>query len=252
MEKAEYRKHFELEERHWWFRGRRRALRAYLRGIMTGGRPLLWLDAGCGTGFNMTVWKEYGRVHGCDRSAEALAFCRQRGLTDLVRADVQHLPYRAESFDAVSFLDVLYHRDIGDDVSVLREACRILRPGGFVLISDSAFPILKSRHDEAVHARERYRKKTLRGRVEAAGFAVERLGYFNAILFPAVLAVRLLERRSGRAGEKAATPARSNLKAVPRLPNAALTAILSFEAFLGRRIGFPWGSSILCLARKKE
>lgn len=248
MEKAEYRKHFELEAGHWWFRGRRKALLALVRSAKLDDRPLVWLDAGCGTGFNMTIWREFGEVHGCDYSVDALDFCRQRGLSNLVRADVQHLPYREGSFDAVSFLDVLYHKDISDDVSALREAHRLLKPGGAVLISDSAFAILKGPHDEAVHARERYRKKTLRRRVEAAGFEVVRLGYFNFFL-PAVLVIRLFERRVGN--KATAGPVRSDLKAVAPLPNALLTGILTVEAALIRRLNLPWGSSILCLAKKK-
>jgi SAM-dependent methyltransferase len=247
MEKAEYRKHFELEERHWWFRGRRQMLLALLRDARLAARPLVWLDAGCGTGFNMTVWKAFGEVHGCDRSAEALAFCRQRGLASLVRADVQRLPYREGAFDIISFLDVLYHKAVGDDVSALREAARHLKPGGIILISDSAFSVLRSRHDEAMHARERYRKKTLKPRIEAAGFEVVRMGYFNFFLFPALLAVRLLERRRGRNGDT--SPAGSDLKPVPRLPNTLFAAILSIEAAFIRWVNFPWGGSIYCLAK---
>jgi SAM-dependent methyltransferase len=247
LEKAEYRKHFELEESFWWFRGRRKVLLSLLRSRPMSARPLVWLDAGCGTGFNMTVFSSFGSVVGCDFSEDALAFCRQRGLRKLLRADVQRLPCKAEVFDAVSFLDVLYHKKIRDDRTALNEARAALKPGGLLLIADSAFNVLRSPHDLAVHGRERYRKKTLRPRLEAAGFDVLRMSYFNFFLFPVIFIVRWAERSRG--GKK--ETAESDLKVVPAIVNSVLSGILKFEALLLKRVDLPWGSSIVCLARKR-
>jgi SAM-dependent methyltransferase len=246
MEKNEYRKHFELEENFWWFKGRRRILLNLLRQRMPLRAPLLWLDAGCGTGYNLTVFAAFGPVHGCDMSEDALGFCRRRGLRNLVRADVQHLPYRNGSFDAVSLLDVLYHKNIADDAAALDAVHLALKPGGLLLVTDSAFNILRGRHDLAVHARERYRKKELKRRLETAGFRVLRMSYFNFFLFPAVVLVRLSERRRRGANQ----PAQSDLKSASPITNAVLSAILRLEASLITRMSLPWGSSIVCLAVK--
>jgi SAM-dependent methyltransferase len=247
LEKAEYQKHFELEESFWWFRGRRAVLFSYLRRREIPSPPLLWLDAGCGTGFNMIAFSRFGDVVGCDFSADALGFCRQRGLRNIVRADVQRLPVANAAFDAVSLLDVLYHKNIRDDIAVLKDAHRSLKPGGLLLISDSAFASLRGRHDLAVHGRERYRKKTLEPRLEAAGFEILRMGYFNFFLFPLLYLIRGAERLRG-AGRGALE---SDLKSVHPLLNGLLFGILEFEALLSRRINLPWGSSIVCLARKR-
>jgi SAM-dependent methyltransferase len=250
MEKSEYQKHYELEESHWWFRGRREIFMNFLGGTKKPGEALTWLDAGCGTGFNLKFLKPFGFVFGCDSSEEALRFCRMRGLTSVVQADVSALPFKAGAYDAVSLLDVLYHKNIKDDVAALKEVGRVLNEDGFLLLTDSAFEILRSSHDVAMHGRERYRKKTLKGRLEAAGFSVERLGYFNFFLFPAVLFVRLREKMlSGKA--KGTAPAESNLKPVPQRLNALFRALLHVEARWIRKINFPWGSSIICLAKKK-
>jgi len=246
MEKGEYQKHFELEESFWWFRGRRKILLSLLRSLGTPGGPLVWLDAGCGTGFNMTVFAPFGPVFGCDFSEEALAFCRKRGLKNLARADVQHLPYKGGSFDAASLLDVLYHKNIFDDIAALKDVHRTLRPGGLLLISDSAFNVLRSRHDLAVHARERYRKKDLKQKLEKAGFQVIRLSYYNFFLFPFIFMFRMTERIRGA---KKNAP-ESDLKAVPRLTNGFLFGVLKFEALLTKKFNLPWGSSLICLARK--
>ena len=248
MEQAEYRKHFELEESFWWFRGRREVLFGYLRQRKIPSLPLIWLDAGCGTGFNVKTFSRFGDVVGCDFSVDALRFCRQRGLRNIARADVRQLPFSDSSFDAVSFLDVLYHKAIRDDVAVLKEANRALKPGGLLLIADSAFACLRGRHDLAVHGRERYRKKTLVPRLESAGFDVLRTGYFNFFLFPVLFLVRLAERMRS-AGRGAAE---SDLVPVGPFVNGLLFGILKFEAFLSRRLNLPWGSSIVCLARKNQ
>lgn len=247
MEKDEYRKHFELEESFWWFRGRRKILLSLLRSHRMPDLPLVWLDAGCGTGFNMTFFAPLGTVFGCDFSEEALAFCRKRGLKNLARADVQRLPYKNEAFDAASLLDVLYHKNIFDDVAALKDVHRTLKPGGLLLVTDSAFNVLRSRHDLAVHARERYRKKALKQKLEKAGYQVLRLSYFNFLMFPVIFLVRFTERIRRPKPDAI----QSDLKAVPPLANGFLFGILKFEAFLSKRINLPWGSSLICLARKK-
>jgi len=248
MEKAEYRKHFELEEDFWWFRGRRRILLSILRSRLRMSGCLKVLDAGCGTGYNLKFFEALGTAYGCDFSEEAIHFCRRRGLKRLARADVQAPPFKDRSFDLIAMLDVLYHKNIKNDVEVLRGMHRLLRNGGHLVLSDSALRILSGRHDAAFHARERYRKKTLKARLEAAGFSLVRGSYFNFFLLPAVFFTRLLE--NVHAPSKKGSP--SDLKAVhPRL-NSVLFAVLSLEAFLAGHINLPLGSSIVCLARKKS
>jgi SAM-dependent methyltransferase len=247
MEKIEYRKHFELEENFWWFRGRRLILRNILLSRLKQGQKLRLLDAGCGAGYNLKFFEAFGTAFGCDCSEDALYFCRLRGLKKLARADVRRLPYKNESFDFVSLLDVISHESIQNDIDVLKEIGRVLKSNGTFLLADNALEILGGPHDAAYHVRERYRKKTLKRRLEAAGFTLVRGSYFNFILLPAIFIIRLLENL--RTPKK--QDVRSDLEAVhPRL-NAVLYAILQLEAFLSRHINLPLGSSIVCLARKR-
>jgi len=252
MEREEYRTHFELEGSHWWFLSRRalafRILRRRFRSAGTGRR--LILDVGCGTGINLTRLADLGLGFGCDVSAEALAFCRERGLSRLVLADASRLPYRAESFDLITFFDVLYHKDVSDDEAVLKEAFRLLRPGGFCLITDSALESLRGPHDEAVHGARRYDKTSLRKKLEDAGFNVVHLTYFFMTTLPAVALRRRIERR--RAARRPGSPPRSDLAPVPRPLNAILGAIIGLEARIAARLRLPIGSSIVAWAMKKR
>jgi len=251
MEKDEYRKHFELEESHWWFKGRRAAVFGILNRALrsASGMPTPILDGGCGTGLNLTELGKLGRAFGCDLSPEALDFCRRRGLARLSRADVRGLPFLSGSFDLVTLFDVLYHKDIPDDVEVLREVRRVLTDGGYFLMTDSALEILRGPHDQAMQGLRRYNKKILRGKLEEANFEVVRLSYFFMAAFPAVYLMRRRERR--RAARHPGEPPQSDLRPVPRWLNSVLSELFRIEAAWASRRNLPIGSSIIALARKR-
>ena len=105
---------------------------------------------------------------------------------------------------------------------------------------------MRGPHDLAVHGRERYRKKNLKRKLEKSGFQVIRLSYFNFFLFPLIFLIRQAERLRGA---KKNVP-ESDLKAVPWPADGFFFGVLKFEAMLAKKINLPWGSSLVCLARK--
>lgn len=154
MDKDEYRKHFELEEDFWWFAGRRKIIQNIFKTFAIPDKKLNILDIGCGTGFNLKFFQTYGNSFGCDISEDALYYCQKRDLKKIACTDAEKLPYKDESFDLVTLLDVLYHKNVQNDINVLLEAYRVLKKGSYLLITDSAFNFLRSKHDIAFHTRE--------------------------------------------------------------------------------------------------
>src|SRR5258708_14863553 len=102
-------------------------------------RPRI-LDVGCGTGANLQMLAEFGAAEGVDVSAEALDFCRARGLGAVRQGAAESLPYEDTQFDLVTALDVVEHLD--DDVAGLREMFLVLRPGGRLLLFVPTFMFL--------------------------------------------------------------------------------------------------------------
>src|SRR4051812_9534156 len=102
-----YRQFFEIEDHYWWSVGTRRSFRELLAPL--GGPGCRALDVGCGTGAMLRDFPCGWTVSGCDYSAAALAYCRERGLRSLVRCDATRLPYRSDSFEVLTALDVVEH-----------------------------------------------------------------------------------------------------------------------------------------------
>ena len=246
MEKQEYQKHFELEQDFWWFAGKRLVVLSILkfRKILDGNTHTL--DVGCGTGYNLKVFQEYGSAAGCDISLEALNYSKQRGLQKITQANAEELPFKDNSFDLITLLDVLYHKNVQSDVNALKETRRVLKQDGFLLITDSAFNFLRSRHDLAFHTRERYTRKSLCRRLEQADFKAVKICYYNFFLFFLIAFIRLLGKRPLKKKNKV----ESDLKQVHPVINAVLLSVLKLEARLIKRVNFPFGSSILCLVKK--
>ncbi len=177
-ESAEYfdREYFELHE------GKRRYL-AYLvelvrRSGVYEGRVL---DVGSGFGFFLEALAAAGYASlGVDASHEAARRSRERGVSTVVADAGAPLPLRAESFAAVTLLDVIEH--VARDAPLLAESRRVLRPGGKVFVitlnaGSLARPILGrswSFHLDPTH-RTLYSKRSLAEAVRAAGFRLERI-----------------------------------------------------------------------------
>ena len=244
MEQDEYRRLYELEENLWWFRGMRAISLALLERSLDGAIELDSLDAGCGTGGMLASLARYGDVTGLDRSSDALHFARQRGAHKLVQASIARIPFAEQRFDLVTSFDVLYHRGVADDEEALREIARVIRPGGKLLVRVPAFESLKSRHDEAVHTRQRYGKKELTEKLRRAGLEPVFVSFANCLLFPVAFLRRKLERLLGssRTG--------SEVQAVSPALDKALVLPLRLEAWLLRYTSLPFGLSLVAVAKK--
>jgi SAM-dependent methyltransferase len=195
MELAEYHRMHALEERHWWFRAKRRMVYSLLERWGSAGRMRV-LDVGCGTGITLRELPAPHAGLGLDPCAEALALCRERGLAALVRGSATEIPLADGSMDVVLALDIVEHID--DDVRALREIARVLRSGGAAILTVPAFPLLWSAHDEALHHRRRYTRRLLEERLARAGLAVRAGGYGQATVFPAAALLRLGRRGLAR------------------------------------------------------
>jgi SAM-dependent methyltransferase len=247
VDDAEFATMLALDERHWWYRGRRRVLAAVLDGLALPPRAEL-LDAGAGSGRTLDELRRYGEPHGIELNPLGVAAARSRGHADVHEAPVEAIPFPDASFDLVTCLDVIEHTD--DDVLSLRELRRVTRPGGRLVVTVPAHPALWSRHDEVNGHRRRYTRRTLARAAEAAGWDIERRTGFNVVyLVPAGL-VRLARRNGTEADADAGG---SELALTPQRLDAALELPLRAEAALVRRgVNLPTGLSLLAVMRAPE
>jgi SAM-dependent methyltransferase len=231
-----------LEDRHWWFVGKRLLVAALLGDVLA--RPgLRLLDVGCGTGGVLAGLGNGIRPFGVDRSPLALAHCRERGLLGVACAGAGALPFAPASFDVVLLLDVLEH--FADEQRLLADVRALVRSGGRVLVSVPAFQFLWSEHDEVLQHVRRYRAGALRRVLEAARFTIERLTYTNVAAFPPALVVRgVLQRLGLWAG------GRTDFREHGALVNGTLVGAYRLEAeALARGLRIPVGLSVAAVAR---
>lgn len=237
-----------VEDSHWWFVGRRAILESFMRGIVgklgaerAEDRTLNLLDVGCGTGANLEMLSAFGDAEGVDVSDDALEFCRRKGLT-VQKGLAEKLPYEAGTFDVTTALDVVEHLD--DDIAGLKEMYRVTKSGGYSLIFVPAFMWLWGVQDDISHHRIRYTKKEIVDRLNQAGYEVERATYANFTFFAPILGGRTIMKMTG------IKPESENNITVSAL-NGVFGKLFSAERHILKNFNFPFGVSIVAVARKK-
>lgn len=248
MEFEEYRIMHNAEDVHWWYRGMRGVMYLMLGLDRARAGQTLILDAGCGTGGTIHKLQQSGlNALGFDYSADALHFCKERGLNNVCQSSLMDIPFPDNKFGIVISCDVVNDGGLPDEMEALREIYRVLKPGGRVFLNLPAYNFLRGEHDMATSVVRRYTAGSISRKLERVGFRVRRATHWNMFLFPIVLAVRISSRIRGLDPEKAA---RSDINVPPRPANILLAAVLSAEGWLLKRTNLPFGSSVAVVAVK--
>lgn len=239
---------YRVEDEHWWYVALHDLIIGFIAREGERKGQLSILDAGCGTGRLCQLLAPFGRVEGRDICEQALGFCRKRGVTDVARVDLSSAELGEGRYDVITAIDLLYHRGIADDASLVAKFRRALKPDGLLILNLVAFEFLRSTHDIAVHTRKRYRRRETAALLENLGFQVETAVYRLGFLFPPIAAYRIARRLLH--GGKDATLVDSDLRLPPRVVNRLLRAFALKENRLLERGFGPWGSSLFMTARR--
>jgi SAM-dependent methyltransferase len=243
MERAVFDRMAEMDNRHWWYVARRRILSAIIAREIRPRAGARILEIGCGTGHNFEMLERFGHLDALEIDEEARALASRRLGRDIGDAPLPELPGIPDGhYDLIALLDVLEH--IPDDKSSLAAIARRLAPGGRMLVTVPANQWMWSAHDVAHHHHRRYSRRTLARVVREAGLQVEKISYFNSLLFPLAAASRMVSKLRGK------TESDDKMPAAPL--NAVLRAVFGFEAHLVGRVPLPAGVSLLAVLRTGE
>lgn len=231
------------EAHHWWFVGRRAVIDALLDRLPLGATSDV-LEAGCGTGGNFFMLERRGRVSAFEPSVVAREIAAAKGEHAVVVADGElpdRLPFDRSSFDLVVALDVLEH--IERDQDALVALVSMAKPGGFILVTVPAHPVLWGAHDRRLHHVRRYRRQDLRRIFHATGCEIQFVTAFNTILSPLAVTLRLLERVAPISfGNQERMP--------PWMVNGLLSRLFALEGPIVRRTPLPFGVSYAAILRR--
>jgi SAM-dependent methyltransferase len=241
------------EDHHWWFASRTRALNAVLSRLLPQSPQFRLLDVGCGAGNMIHHLSRYGRVKGLEIDPRPVKVARQRGY-DVDLFDVtQPMPFDENTFDAVTALDVIEHNQ--DDLAILADSYRVLKPGGHMIITVPALMWLWSHNDDINAHVRRYTAAELKEKLRQTGFKVCRVSYNNFFVFPLAAALILLRRSAQKQPELASHHLDQEEYQVEMEPasspvNAVLTQVGKLEAALIRHVNLPIGTSLIAVGQK--
>jgi len=230
-----------VEGFHWWFSVRRKLLRSVLISLRLP-RDSLALDIGCGTGANVIILRGEGlEVIGLDHSPYALSLAKMDIQGPLINGDLNNLPIRPGTIGLIIATDILEH--IEDDRGGVHECFQALKRGGILILTVPAFKWLWGVQDCVTEHKRRYKLNEILNLLETEGFEIVKSSYFNFFLFFPILVARRVTRLLGL---KIASENEINFP----LLNSLLKGIFSLEPYILRHLSFPFGVSILCIARK--
>ncbi|MBL1141660.1 MAG: class I SAM-dependent methyltransferase [Proteobacteria bacterium] len=242
MENELFDEMYKVESRHWWFVARRKIIGNVIEQLRLEKNSSI-LDAGCGNGDNLEMLSRYGDVMAMEREENALQKAQARNIGNVFKGELPshiHADIQKDK-DLIVLLDVLEHID--DDAGSLEALGNYMNDNGSLVLTVPAYQFLWTSHDEQHHHKRRYTVTQLKTLIENNGWNVSYISYFNTLLFPLALIDRIKQKWFS-SGEN------EGLKMPSTCINAIFEKIFSFESRFIGKIAFPFGLSIIAVAKK--
>ena len=239
MERVVYQQMAELDERHWWYCARRKIIADLIRRETQLPNAANILEIGCGTGHNLAMLSGFGHVDGLELDEEARSLSEKRLGRKIMSSPLPELAeVQDRHYHLIGAFDVIEH--IEDDHAALASIAKKLRPDAKFILTVPAHQWMWSAHDVVNHHKRRYSKRALKALFEASPLRLERIGYFNSLLFPLAVAERTASMLRGK------DDADVKLPSAPL--NSALEKVFACERYLVGRLPLPPGLSLFAVA----
>lgn len=146
------------------------------------------VDFGAGQGTLAEIWesKTLHKPFCVELDPQLIQLLRRKGFS--VFSNLSEIPHGS---DFIYTSNVLEH--IENDLAILQDLNRNLKPGGYLVIYVPAFEILFSKLDDRVGHYRRYTKRDLLEKLKIAGFDVELIEYSDSLGFFVTILLKLVK-----------------------------------------------------------
>ena len=242
MDNDEYERMVAAGERHWWYRSTRKLLEMLVAPHLSpveGGT--IYLDAGGGSGATGSWLADRATTVLDDFEPVALkAAVHDHAGYRAVRANINHIPHRDDTFDAVLCVTALCHRMNPDPQAIVNEFARVAKPGGLVCVMEPGGKRLWRGHDDVTHTARRFSRAELRSLVRGAGLDLVRATGAYSFLVPPAAVMGIVERGRNK----------SDVGRNESGLGGVLGRVAHAERALLRKVDLPFGLSVIAIGRK--
>ena len=181
----------QFEDESFWFAHRNRMIQSAFQRHHISGHVL---DVGGGNGFVSRMLQDHGlTVWLVEPDPAGVATAHARGVRIAIRGTLEAIQVPSASVDALGVFDVLEH--VQQPLDLCREAARVVRSGGHLIMTVPACPWLWSHDDVQAGHYRRYTVPGVRHLMRSAGFEpLEVRAFFAPLVLPVFMAKSLPTR----------------------------------------------------------